>query len=46
MCSYLWLGDPIKAREHADQILSLYSEEQHRHLVGITNEDAKTFALC
>ncbi len=46
MCSYLWLGDPIKAREHADQILLLYSEEQHRHLVRIMNQDAKTFALC
>jgi class 3 adenylate cyclase/predicted ATPase len=44
--SYLWLGDPIKAREHADQILLLYREEQHHHLVGIMNDDPKTFALC
>jgi predicted ATPase len=43
--SYFWLGDPIKAREHADQILSLYSEEQHGHLVRILNMDAKTVAL-
>ena len=45
-CSYFWLGDPIKAREHADQILSLYSEEQHDHLVRIINFDLKTMALC
>ncbi len=44
--SYVWLGDPIKAREHADQILLLYREEQHRHLVRIMNDDPKTFALC
>ncbi len=44
--SYLWLGDPIKAREHADQTLSLYSEEQHGHLVRIMNDDLKTCALC
>ena len=43
--SYLWLGDPIKAREHADQILSLYREEQHGHLVRILNNDPKTVAL-
>jgi hypothetical protein len=45
-CSYFWLGDPIKAREHADQVLSLYREEQHGHLVRITHLDAKTLALC
>jgi predicted ATPase len=44
--SHLWLGDPIKAREHADQILSLYGEEQHRHLVHIMYHDPKTVALC
>ena len=43
--SYLFLGDPIKAREHADQILSLYSEEQHGHLVRVMNNDPKTVAL-
>ena len=43
--SYLFLGEPIKAREHADQMLSLYSEEQHGHLVRIMNGDAKTVAL-
>jgi class 3 adenylate cyclase/tetratricopeptide (TPR) repeat protein len=44
--AYFWLGDPIKAREHADQALSLYSEEQHGHLVRILNNDPKTWALC
>ena len=46
MASYFWLGDPIKAREHADQVLSLYSEEQHGHLGRIIHLDAKTIALC
>jgi tetratricopeptide (TPR) repeat protein len=44
--SHLWLGEPIKARQHADQILSLYSEERHGHLVRIINNDPKTVALC
>ena len=34
--AYFWLGDPIKAREHADRVLALYSEERHGHLVGIS----------
>jgi predicted ATPase len=45
MTSYLWLGDPIKGREHADQTLLLYGEEQHGHLVQIINHDPKTLAL-
>jgi predicted ATPase len=44
--SYFWLGDPIKVREHADRVLSLYSEEQHAHLVRIIHLDLKTTALC
>jgi predicted ATPase len=43
---HFWLGDPIKAREHADRVLSLYSEEQHSHLVGILNDDPKTNSLA
>src|SRR4029077_5414627 len=35
----------IKVREHADQVLSLYSEEQHGHLVRIIHVDPKTVAL-
>jgi class 3 adenylate cyclase/tetratricopeptide (TPR) repeat protein len=46
MASCFWLGDPTKAREHADQILSLYCAEQHSHLVRIIYLDAKTLALC
>jgi class 3 adenylate cyclase/tetratricopeptide (TPR) repeat protein len=40
--SYLFLGDPTKAREHANQMLSLYSEERHGHLVRVLNQDPKT----
>jgi predicted ATPase len=44
--SHFFLGEPIKARQHADQILSLYSQEQHGHLVRVINEDPKTVALA
>ena len=43
--AHYWLGDPIKTREHADQLLTLYSEERHGHLVGILNHDPKTMSL-
>ena len=43
--SDLWLGELIKAREHAEQILALYSEERHGSLVNILNQDSKTIAL-
>jgi hypothetical protein len=43
---YLFFGNPIKAREHADQILSLYSEEQHGcQVLRAINADPKTLAL-
>jgi tetratricopeptide (TPR) repeat protein len=45
MTAYLWLGDPVKAQEHADGVLALYSEERHGHLVGILNTDPKTMSL-
>jgi hypothetical protein len=45
MLTYVWLGDPIKAREHADRVLALYSKEQHGHLAGILNIDPKTLSL-
>jgi predicted ATPase len=45
LVSYFWLGELIKAREHADQVLALYSEERHGHLVGILNHDPKTVSL-
>jgi hypothetical protein len=44
--SYFWLGDLIKTWEHVDQVLSLYSEERHRHLVHIVHLDQKSTALC
>jgi hypothetical protein len=43
--AYFFLGDPIKAREHADGVLALYSKEQHGHLAGILNIDPKTLSL-
>ena len=43
--AYFWLGDPIKAREHADRVLALYSGHRHGHLVGILNQDPKTVSL-
>src|SRR5690349_20705491 len=44
--SYVWLGELTKAREHADQVLSLYTEERHGHLVDILNHDVKTATLA
>jgi predicted ATPase len=43
--AYFWLGDLVKAREHADRLLALYSEEQHGHLADMLNQDPKTRAL-
>ncbi len=42
--THRWLGNPIKACEHADRVLALYSEERH-HLIGILNNDPKTWSL-
>ena len=43
MCSYFRIGELIKAREHADQVLALYDYEKHYHLADILNHDPKTF---
>jgi hypothetical protein len=43
--AHFWLGDPIKAREHADRVLAFYSEERHGHLLGILNHHPKTHSL-
>jgi predicted ATPase len=43
--AHLWLGEPIKAREHADRVQALYSEEQHVRLVDVLNTDPKTISL-
>ncbi len=45
MLSYFYLGDLIKAHEHAKQVLALYKEERHGHLTDVVNQDPKTFAL-
>jgi predicted ATPase len=43
--AYIWLGDLIKAREYADRVLALYSEERHGHLADMLNHDPKTASL-
>jgi predicted ATPase len=43
--SYHYLGEPIKALEHADRVSALYTEERHRDLVGTLNHDPKTRSL-
>ncbi|MBV8870522.1 MAG: hypothetical protein JOY65_14070, partial [Acetobacteraceae bacterium] len=43
--SYLHLGELTKAREHADQVLSLYTEERHGNLVDVLGTEMKTTAL-
>jgi hypothetical protein len=43
MVSYFHIGELIKAREHADQVLALYDYEKHYHLADVLNHDPKTF---
>jgi tetratricopeptide (TPR) repeat protein len=45
LTAYFWLGDLIKVRDHADQVLALYSEEWHAHLVGMLSGDLRTSSL-
>jgi predicted ATPase len=45
LTAHFWLGNPIKAREHADRVLALYTEDRHAHLVGMLNWDPKTNSL-
>ena len=45
VASYFFLGEPIKAREHANKVLKLYSEEHHGRLAMILVNDVKTFCL-
>jgi hypothetical protein len=42
---YFWLGELTKAREHADQLLAIYSDAQHGHLADILNQDPVTQIL-
>ncbi len=44
--SYFWLGELTMAREHTDQVLSLYTEERYGRLVNILNHDVKTITLA
>jgi predicted ATPase len=46
LCTHFWLGEPIKAWEHADRVLALYSEERNVQLFGILNSDPKTVGLA
>jgi predicted ATPase len=43
--SYFYLGELMTAREHAGKVLALYTEERHGPLVGLLNQDLKTFTL-
>ena len=43
---YFWLGDLIKSQEHIENVLALYDDEKHRHLVNLVNHDGKTGAGC
>jgi predicted ATPase len=35
----------MKTREHAGKVLALYTEERHGPMVGLLNQDLKTFSL-
>ena len=37
MNSYFWLGELLKAREHANRVLALYTEERHGNLLEVLN---------
>jgi predicted ATPase len=43
--AHFYRGDLINARGHADQLVALYSEERHAHLVRVLNDDPKTNSL-
>ncbi len=45
MNAYFWLGELLKAREHADRVLALYTEERHGNLLEVLNQDLKTMNL-
>jgi predicted ATPase len=46
LVNYSYLGDLISARQHADQVLALYDEERHGHLMGFIHQDPKTVGLA
>jgi hypothetical protein len=43
--TYFYLGQFVKARNHAEQVRALYKEAQHGGLVEILNNDP-TFSLA
>jgi class 3 adenylate cyclase len=43
--SNFYSGELMKTREHAEKVLALYTEERHGPLVGLLNQDLKSFAL-
>jgi predicted ATPase len=43
--AYFWLGELLEAREHADRVLALYTEERHGNLLAVMNQDLKTMNL-
>jgi class 3 adenylate cyclase/tetratricopeptide (TPR) repeat protein len=43
--SNFYLGELMKVREHAGKVLALYTEERHGPMVGLLNQDLKTFTL-
>jgi tetratricopeptide (TPR) repeat protein len=43
--SYYWLGELIKARQYADQMLSLDADNRHGHLSDLLGQDPKTVVL-
>jgi class 3 adenylate cyclase/predicted ATPase len=43
--SNFYFGELMKTREHAGKVLALYTEERHGPLVGLLNQDLKSFAL-
>lgn len=46
LVNYSYLGDLISARQHGDQVLALYDEERHGHLMGVIYQDPKTVGLA
>ena len=45
VADYFFLGELMKVREHAGKVLALYTEERHGPLVGLLNQDVKSFTL-
>ena len=46
LINYFWLGELIKVREHADQVLAVYTDERHGDVIGVLAHDPKTESLA